>query len=43
MIVFKHIFSGSNKETMNNAKKHKVISKNGAFNNNIFCAIVVGI
>ena len=44
MIVFKiAIFSRLKKETMTSAKKQKIKTKNGRYNNNMFCAIVMGI
>ena len=36
-------YDSLNKETMANAKKCKKKTKNGAYNNNIFCASVIGI
>ena len=36
-------YDSLNKETMDNAKKHKTKTKNSAYNNNIFCASVIGI
>ena len=36
-------FSSLNKETMTDAKKHKIKNKNRTHNDNIICAIVISI